>query len=112
MVLQSFKEARPVVSGQCAEELCVVFPGQRKALESEAKPHLDWAFPAVPAKSGQGVLGGGPLKGSLWLLQELAPYSTTLWLPLPDFRPVIELSSSRVSDEDEGPQGIHLPCTD
>lgn len=51
------------MSGQCAEELCMVFPGQRRALESEAKPLLDWSFPAVPAEGGQGVLGGGPLTG-------------------------------------------------
>lgn len=96
------------MGGHCERKSVRCFRGREGTWNLGLRYAVTGAFSAVPV-----VCGGGPITESP-VTPETCPtlHLSSLCLLLPYFGPVIELFSSRFKGEHEGPQRIHLPCTD
>ena len=91
------------MGGRSGEKARVLFQKPRGTWNLGLSFTVAGAFPAVPVVYGKHLSGVAAQLQRLLLVQEPAPHVTPLSPPLPSFGPVIELFSSRLGGEHEGP---------
>lgn len=112
-VLQGFEEARPVVRvGTMVRRSVWYFRGGEGTWNLRLSYSLTGAFPAVPVGYRKHEWGDDPVTGeslvtpgTCSIFDDSLAASSLLGVSYRVF-------SSRLSGEHEGPQRIHLPCTD